>query len=68
LPTVTMPSIGVRLTGDHLDPLRARDLPIIGRVVDGNTVLDLRSVPPGSDPDLIEAITALAPTSATGTA
>jgi L-seryl-tRNA(Ser) seleniumtransferase len=61
LPTVTMPSIGVQLTGDHLGALRARDLPIIGRVVDGNTVLDLRSVPPERDGDLIDAIIALIP-------
>ena len=62
LPTVTMPSIGVQLTGDHLDSLRARELPIIGRVVDGNTVLDLRSVPPERDDQLIDAIGALTPT------
>lgn len=59
LPTVTMPSIGVRIAGDHLDHLRAGELPIIGRVVDGNTVLDLRSVPPEHDSVLIDAIQAL---------
>lgn len=63
LPTVTMPSIGVRLAGDHLDRLRARKLPIIGRVIDGNTVLDLRSVPPERDASLIEALAALTPAS-----
>lgn len=61
LPTVTMPSIGVRLPGDHLEVLRARDLPIIGRVVDGNTVLDLRSVSPDRDADIIDAISAINP-------
>lgn len=60
LPTVTMPSIGVELPGDHLDTLRARDLPIIGRVVDGRTVLDLRSVSPDRDGDIINAIQAIA--------
>lgn len=59
LPTVTMPSIGIKLTGDHLHPLRTRDLPVIGRVIDGNTVLDLRSVAPDRDGDLIEAIRSL---------
>lgn len=59
LPTVTMPSIGVQLQGDHLDSLRARDLPVIGRVIDGKTVLDLRSVSPDSDADLVEAINAI---------
>ena len=61
LPTVTMPSIGVQLAGDHLDALRAGQLPIIGRVVDGDTVLDLRSVPPERDDVLIQAINALTP-------
>lgn len=59
LPTVTMPSIGVRVQGDHLDALRQRDLPIIARVVDGNTVLDLRSVSPEQDARVIEALSAL---------
>lgn len=61
LPTVTMPSIGVQLPDDHLEVLRARDLPIIGRVVDGNTVLDLRSVSPDRDADIIDAISAINP-------
>ncbi len=58
LPTVTIPSIGLRLAGDHLDLLRARDLPVIGRVVDGATVLDLRSVFPEQDHDIIDALRA----------
>ena len=59
LPTVTIPSIGLRLRGDHLDRLRSRDVPIIARVVDDDTVLDLRSVAPADDVELTAAIDAL---------
>ncbi len=59
LPTVTIPSVGLRLPGDHLDSLRSRDFPIIGRVADGNTVLDLRSVDPAHDVQLTSAIDSL---------
>ena len=59
LPTVTIPSVGVQLRGDHLDALRSLDVPIIGRVIDGNTVLDLRSVDPGHDEQLASALDAL---------
>jgi L-seryl-tRNA(Ser) seleniumtransferase len=59
LPTVTIPSVGLRLRGDHLDALRSRDIPVIGRVVDGDTVLDLRSVAPADDVELAAAIDAL---------
>src|SRR4051812_3787222 len=43
-PGVTIPSFAVRLDGDHLARLRAHDPPVIGRVRDGRTYLDLRSV------------------------
>lgn len=59
LPTVTIPSIGLRLGGDRLDRLRSRDVPIIARVVDDDTVLDLRSVSPADDVELTAAIDAL---------
>lgn len=57
LPTVTIPSVGLRLPGNHLDRLRARDLPVIARVVDDDTLIDLRSVAPENDPDLVDALT-----------
>lgn len=59
LPTVTIPSMGLRMPGDRLEDLRRRDLPIIARVVDGDTVLDLRSVPPESDRELAVALAAI---------
>ncbi len=59
LPTVTIPSVGIRIVGDHLDTLRARDFPVIGRVIDDHTVLDLRSVAPEQDDELIAAVAVL---------
>lgn len=59
LPTVTIPSVGLCLPGDRLEDLRRRDLPIIARVDDGDTVLDLRSVPPESDQELAVALAAI---------
>lgn len=50
-PGVTIPSAGVALDGDHLEPLRTiDDPPIIARTRDGRTLLDLRSVDPADDP------------------
>ncbi len=49
LPQVTIPSIGLRLAGDHLDALRANDPPIIARVEDNATIVDLRTVAPEQD-------------------
>jgi L-seryl-tRNA(Ser) seleniumtransferase len=48
-PSATIPSIGIRLAGDQLALLRSCDPPVIARVRDGSTWLDLRSVEPGSD-------------------
>lgn len=49
LPQVTIPSIGLRLAGDHLDALRANDPPIIARVEDNATIVDLRTIAPEQD-------------------
>jgi len=57
-PGVTMPSVAVRLAGDHLAALRAATPPIVGRVRDGATLLDLRSVDPADDPHLTAALRA----------
>lgn len=54
LPTVTIPSVGIRIAGDHLDALRSLPLPIIARVDDHGTTIDFRSVDPSVD-DLIGA-------------
>lgn len=52
LPGVTIPSAGVRLPGDHLEALRSgrHGPPVIARVADGATWLDLRTVDPDDDP------------------
>ena len=58
-PGVSMPSIGVRLTGDHLAALRAAATPIIARTRDDHTTLDLRSVADRDDELVIAALAAL---------
>ena len=62
LPTVTVASAGVRLSGDHSAALRIRhdgSRPIIARVADGDTFVDLRTVDPADDAVLAEALGAL---------
>ncbi len=56
LPTVSMPSVGLRLAGDHTEALRERDRPIVARVEDDSTVLDLRTVDPADDGELVDAL------------
>ncbi len=61
LPTVSFPSAGVRIQGDHLDTLRNADRPIVARVEDGSTVLDLRTVDADDDQTIIDTVTAAQP-------
>jgi L-seryl-tRNA(Ser) seleniumtransferase len=58
-PGIVMPSFGLELDGDHLAALRAGALPVIARVRDGRTVLDLRTVDPGDDATVVDALRAL---------
>ncbi len=60
-PGVDMPSVGVAVSGDRLDTLRAHEPPVIARTRDGRTVLDLRSVDPSDDEIVIAALQSLAP-------
>jgi len=60
-PGVTMPSVGVGITGDRLTALRNHDTPVIGRTRDGATVLDLRSVDASDDDTVIAALRSLTP-------
>lgn len=60
-PGVDMPSVGVVVSGDRLEALRAHDTPVIARTRDGRTVLDLRSVDPSDDEIVIAALRSLAP-------
>jgi L-seryl-tRNA(Ser) seleniumtransferase len=49
LPGVELPSAGIALRGDRTAALRAAAPPIIGRVHDDTTFLDLRTVDPAQD-------------------
>ncbi len=59
LPGVTVPSWGLAIDGDHLSALRLADPPIIARVRDGQTSLDLRTVDPADDSLLVMALARL---------
>ncbi len=48
-PGTTIPSIGIRIAGDQLAVLRSCVPPVVARTRDGSTLLDLRTVEPGSD-------------------
>ncbi len=58
LPGVDIPSAGLALAGDHTAALRAHTPPVIGRVEDDRTILDLRTVEPDDDPALVDALRA----------
>lgn len=58
-PGATIPSRGISLIGDHLKALRIHVPPIIARVTDQQTIIDLRTVHPDDDSILISALSAL---------
>jgi L-seryl-tRNA(Ser) seleniumtransferase len=55
-PGATIASAGLALEGDHLARLRAEPTPIIARVRDGRTLLDLRTVDPSDDEPILAAL------------
>ncbi len=55
-PGATIPSVGIRISGDHLAVLRSCRPPVIARTRDGSTVLDLRTIDPGSDDAVAAAL------------
>jgi L-seryl-tRNA(Ser) seleniumtransferase len=55
LPGLELPSAGVAVDGDHAAALRAHDPPVIARVHEGRTLLDLRTVDPADDPVVAKA-------------
>jgi L-seryl-tRNA(Sec) selenium transferase len=57
-PGVVLPSAAVSLPEPYAAPLRRGARAVMGRVEDGRCLLDLRSVPPGRDGDLAEAVLA----------
>ena len=56
LPTVEIPSIAIAIDGNHREQLRNESLPIIARVTEDVTLLDLRTVDPSDDPWIAEAL------------
>ena len=56
LPGVEIESVGVAVPGDQSETLRSRPRPIIARVVEGATVVDLRTVHPDDDTEVAEAL------------
>jgi L-seryl-tRNA(Ser) seleniumtransferase len=55
-PGTEIPSAGVAIEGDHTAALRAFDPPVIARVHEGRTVLDLRTVDPPDDAAVAKAV------------
>ncbi len=58
VPGLTLPSAGVALAGDHTAALRSADPPIVARVQEATTVVDLRAVEPDDDPLVAKALAA----------
>jgi L-seryl-tRNA(Ser) seleniumtransferase len=58
-PGATIPSWGLRVRGDASRALRARPVPVVARVQDGDTLLDLRTVRPEDDALVVAALAAL---------
>jgi L-seryl-tRNA(Ser) seleniumtransferase len=59
LPGVGIESWGVAVDGDVSAALRSHRVPVVARVNDGRTVLDLRTVHPDDDPVVAEALRAI---------
>jgi L-seryl-tRNA(Ser) seleniumtransferase len=60
LPGLEIPSAGVAVAGDRSAELRASPVPIIARVSDDRTILDLRTVDPDDDAAVAQALAGLA--------
>jgi L-seryl-tRNA(Ser) seleniumtransferase len=56
LPGLELPSAGVAVDGDHTATLRAHGPPVIARVHEGRTLLDLRTVDPADDEVVAKAV------------
>ena len=56
LPLVEIPSIAISLDGDHRKQLRGEAVPIIARVSENVTLLDLRTVDASDDDRIIDAL------------
>ncbi|MEY2995539.1 MAG: L-seryl-tRNA(Sec) selenium transferase, partial [Actinomycetota bacterium] len=60
-PGAHIPSFGVEIEGDVTVALRREPVPIVARVRDDRTILDLRTVTPEDDPHLVAALRRLGP-------
>ena len=58
LPGAEIESVGVTVPGDRSTVLRAQPRPIIARVMDGCTVVDLRTIHPDDDAEVAAALRA----------
>ena len=56
LPGEAIPSAGLELDGDHTESLRRHDPPIIARVKEQVTTVDLRTVDPDDDQVVAKAV------------
>ncbi|MGH1491290.1 MAG: L-seryl-tRNA(Sec) selenium transferase [Acidimicrobiales bacterium] len=59
LPTVTFPSFGIRVNRDVTEQLRAAERPIVARVDQGSTILDMRTIDPADDNQIIAGLSQL---------
>ncbi|NBY45357.1 MAG: hypothetical protein EBQ64_05220 [Acidimicrobiia bacterium] len=59
-PGATIDSIGIVVNGDQLTKLRMNETPIIARVRDNKTFLDLRTIQPDDDEIVVRALQQLA--------
>lgn len=59
LPGVEIPSAGLALGGDRRGELRQRQRPIVARVSEGRTLIDLRTVHPDDDSEIAAAVARL---------
>jgi L-seryl-tRNA(Ser) seleniumtransferase len=56
MPGLEIPSAGIAIDGDHTAGLRSFDPPVIARVAEGRTIVDLRTVDPTDDPHVAKAV------------
>jgi L-seryl-tRNA(Ser) seleniumtransferase len=59
LPGVEIPSVGLAIEGDRAAELRDASPPIVARVHEGRTVLDLRTVEPDADAHVADSLASL---------
>ena len=56
LPGTEIPSVGISAPGDQRSVLLRAPVPVVARVRDGRTIIDLRTVEPGQDSDVVVAL------------